>query len=506
MQFTTLFSVAVASAAPFVVHAQIRGEEDRRLNASIAGYTPRYKMTDHNAIDLDQKEIETQIALKTDASFTAAKKVYAEGGNSKSYAEITLINALTTAVTKGDALTVGTISGTAYASADIGSDMVKFLYATSDTQKDHVTCKVGGLPVDKQVDTGCLPATGGSLVHKGGTPLPYAAAPKNVNGRTLKKFSTAAKKLMAECESCPYSEYKKFYDYYGAYDYADKWVTAAFDGGIAEFSGKASNVDFAQYGLIGRGECAKKGTAYMNNYMYVIREFEDAIDDCKLKCDTCNKDRVNAWDEGVAFYTGSLEGPDVTGASGKLLHGLADKRCANYVTCGVDGDKAEGNAQVNFDLFTMFNSGQKQLVDGDCAAAEITKDKIVQKMAIPLVQGTLRYAYKVDKLEGKEKEKGEGAVFAAAVLPIVNACSEADAATIAKSMNVGASSTVYADVKKAFENNYECMGISCDDIGQLTNAGVVFEGAEKCVDATKSSSSLNKAAMVLTFALVSFLM
>jgi len=47
----------------------------------------------------------------------------------------------------------------------------------------------------------------------------------------------------------------------------------------------------------------------------------------------CNKDRVNAWDEGVAFYTGSLEGPDVTGGSGKLLHGLADKRYANYITC-----------------------------------------------------------------------------------------------------------------------------------------------------------------------------
>ena len=60
----------------------------------------------------------------------------------------------------------------------------------------------------------------------------------------------------------------------------------------------------------------------MNAWMYAIREFEDAIDDC-VSCGTatCNEHSndpsVHAWDEGVAFYAGSLEGTVVA------LHGTS---------------------------------------------------------------------------------------------------------------------------------------------------------------------------------------
>ena len=73
-----------------------------------------------------------------------------------------------------------------------------------------------------------------------------------------------------------------------------------------------------------RVEAVKKGTAYMNVWMYVIREFEDAIDDCTSCTSNCNEhstnsDSVHAWDEGVAFYTGSLEGTAYGGdGAGKL--------------------------------------------------------------------------------------------------------------------------------------------------------------------------------------------
>ena len=57
---------------------------------------------------------------------------------------------------------------------------------------------------------------------------------------------------------------------------------------------------------------------------------------------------VHAWDEGVAFYTGSLEGAAYGGNSaGKLLYRLAEKRCANFGTCGASGAGAAGTSQVN---------------------------------------------------------------------------------------------------------------------------------------------------------------
>ena len=89
-----------------------------------------------------------------------------------------------------------------------------------------------------------------------------------------------------------------YYDYYGDYSYADSIVLAAFDKTKTSFTN--GNVDFSTSGAnddASRIQGAKKGSAYMNVWMYVIREFEDAIDDCQKDCIHCNDDPVHAWDE-----------------------------------------------------------------------------------------------------------------------------------------------------------------------------------------------------------------
>jgi hypothetical protein len=242
----------------------------------------------------------------------------------------------------------------------------------------------------------------------------------------------------------------------------------------------------------------KKGTAYMNAYMYAIREFEDAIDDCKAGCtteqlsdDNCNTESVNAvhaWDEGVAFYTGSKEGVDGSG-SGKLFYNLADKRGKDFKTLtGTDGLK--GTSSVNDKLFKEMDVGQYKLLLGHCEAVRPVVRKMVAQMAVPLIQGTLRYAYKVDKLSGGAKEKAEGAVFAAAVVPRVAYCSAADATTIMTNMKLGAASTTFASVKTAFENNYACMNVTCADVGGLwlSAESKYYAGAERCSDASTAVS------------------
>ena len=93
--------------------------------------------------------------------------------------------------------------------------------------------------------------------------------------------------------------------------------------------------------------------------MYVIREMEDAIVDCTSGCINCNDDPVHAWDEGVAFYAGSLEG-DAGSSSGKLLYRLAEKRCANFGTCSGAG----GRSAVNIQIVTQFLLGKVALSQG----------------------------------------------------------------------------------------------------------------------------------------------
>ena len=57
------------------------------LLSNITGYIPNSEVTDHNAIDLNQKYLELQLVR---GSFTNAQEIYEEGSDSNSYANIML--------------------------------------------------------------------------------------------------------------------------------------------------------------------------------------------------------------------------------------------------------------------------------------------------------------------------------------------------------------------------------------------------------------------------------
>merc|ERR1711871_1425074 len=322
--------------------------------------------------------------------------------------------------------------------------------------------------------------------------------------RTLKGFSTSAQSKMYDgCPGCPYKHYSRFYDYYGDFDYADKWVSAALAGTSMTFtSGNFGPNDFSVLGNAARKEAIKKGTAYMNVWMYAVREFEDAIDDCQNCTSECNEFSVNsgsvhAWDEGVAFYTGSLEGTAIGGNSGgKLVYRLAEKRCANFATCGVLGTATSGTAKVNLDLFPLFAEGARLLERGQCSAVRPVVDQIVSLMTVPLVQGSLRYAYKIGEVanDRSQKNAAEGAVFVASVLPLIHFCNPKSASTISANQKFGlydaGTYPAFATVKSAFEATYPCLGITCDQFGGLASSDgtVLATSTTKCTYAGKSFS------------------
>lgn len=490
------FSLASAALLFATVQAKEQGLRYTKDNGRIvrklsyepiAGYRPDTSVTDHNALDLDQKVIEEQVGMKTQTGFDLAKAVYEKGGHSKSYAKLTLDDAAADVSLPDGTVFEGKdtmdldVNGKVYKSSTFGAGQLWLQYSTTDVQSKYVGCRVGGgslVSTGDAVTDGCFKSSG--TVSYGGTEYGYSydIEADNHNGRTIKGFSDQVQKKMLDCAKCPYADAQYFTTYYGAPNYADIWVQAALAGGKTSFPSGKGTADFSEYGFTGRAECVKKGTAYMNIFMYVIREFEDAIDDCQLECPLrgCNDDAVHAWDEGVAFYAGSLEGFDGSG-SGKLLHQLADKRCANFNTCV--GETSE--SKVNKELFELFNEGAGQLIARNCEAARATKDKVVDLMYVPLIQGTLRYAYKNEFLQGEEKEKAEGAVFAASVLPRIHAADPEAAATIYDNMRVGASSTKFDDVKKAFESVYKDLNIQCSDVGGLLDKnGEYYKGASPC--------------------------
>merc|ERR1719373_1119264 len=306
---------------------------------------------------------------------------------------------------------------------------------------------------------------------------------------------------MAECANCPYPMYDKFYKYYGQYDYGNQIVLAAFAGTKTNF--KNFNNDFKVYGYDGKEQIIKKATAYMIIWMYVIRELEDALDDCQEACtiESCNDDPVHAWDEAAAFYTGSLELEDGSG-SGKLAYALADKRCGNFATCGETMDQTSGTSKVNLEIIRNLSVGQGKLAKGECASARTEADEIQRLMLIPLIQGTLRYAWKTDNEAYSEKAEAEGVVFALSVVPAVAACDAEAANLISSSLQAGQAGTAdFAAVKAAFESTYECMGIDGSEIGGLYDSATqaYFPGAEPSgVVATKEGSAAPKVGMAVT--------
>lgn len=281
------------------------------------------------------------------------------------------------------------------------------------------------------------------------------------------------------------SPLKQFKAYYGESADITEWVTAALTGTATNFAN--GNADFSFFprtaeDLVGREECAKKGSSYVVLYLQTFQKVEEAIrllvdsNDCEAGC----ADAIKAWDQAAAYYTGSSEGvdggnvgsPGSGGEYGYFPYALGDRRGANYKTLGDNRDSIDRSepSAVNIEMSRLFNIGGYTIGAGLTLTTKLVARRMAAISAIPQIQGFLRYAYKVG-VEGKafDKEQAEGAAFAAGVLPRINQCSPEAAGIVYENMRVGAPSTDHALVKAAVECVYECIGITCADVGGLFN-------------------------------------
>ena len=216
-------------------------------------------------------------------------------------------------------------------------------------------------------------------------------------------------------------------------------------------------------------------------------------------------DPVLNWDNAVAIYTGSLEGTNGTG-NGHLLYTLADEMCVDFRTCSTASKRestASGGgrtAAVNVEIFSQFKEGQRFLENGECEFAQQKKDRIIQLMTVPFIQGTIKSAYILEEYGSKssadtndddqQQQQATAAAFAAAILPDVFYCNPDDALTIYENLQIGRTNAVsFSDVKLAFERNYECLGVTCSDIGGYynSNKGKYFKNAAPCGSRKNSS-------------------
>jgi len=327
---------------------------------------------------------------------------------------------------------------------------------------------------------------------------------KDIIAATLESLATPGATTMAD--DTWYPVYKAYWD--SQVNYADKFVQDAASGTLPDAMKK---------------ELIKKGIVYQGVWMYAVHNLEKGKRDCD----------VDFWDEGMAYYIGSLEGEYATSAdyasTGNLLYALAQKRCAEFGTCATTTDSSTV-AAVNKKVQSAGGFGYqgRDLLYHQAGCNDANLDLafkgMVSQMTVPLVQGMLKYAWKADPVKGDScdgqagndaatvatnddsagtdcaKSWAEGWAFAAAVLPQVHKCDATAATTIRANLDVASTTGPMKDgvaaVKSAIEGVYDCLGITCTDVGAYQASGMVKSGMDACtfapsndVDSTTSSGA-----------------
>lgn len=496
---------------------------------SIAGYRPQTEVDEINAIAYDQRAIEQLLQKGDQSSFEQARHIYVKGGYASPYALVHIQSVggsgLPFAIEIGQKFTGVSVDGTVITATTFekyakGTTTIFLLY---DHNEVSTPCHVGGLAEPEYggcfVNNGELQVVPANNEHADATPAAplsyiYNYTKDNLNEHTIQGYSIHANgKFRPDGNSRPYMEdFQKYVDYYGMYDYADQIITAAFpldnktntDASSQQpFVFKSGTFDFASFSLNARQEIIQSTTAYMATGMFVIREMEHGVIHCDQKCGEiasnttttknntipdCMVHPLHSVDSAVALYTGAVQAQD---GNGNLLYGLANEQCRAFKTCwnAKTGhhDYHDGlTAQVNLDIIQQFSELQHHLDASNCVEAKVNKRHVAHKMIVPLVQGLLQSVYDInsknlndDQQQQQQVENNDDDVLqarsiamAAAVLPVLAHCSHGDAAIVYKSVTedprVG-NLEQFELVKSLLELHYDCMGISCQDVGGLVD-------------------------------------
>jgi hypothetical protein len=269
-----------------------------------------------------------------------------------------------------------------------------------------------------------------------------------------------------------------YQDYYGVADYANQWILGAFkDADSTASAFKNGKMDYELLSTIeAQAVAIKTAVVVMSVWMKVVQEVYEAIDRCNYLDMEAS---LEHWDQAVAFYTGSsITEPASQGA---MLYSLAQTHCKTFGTC----NPVSGMAQVNTAIYEDFNVGKEMLQARRCLEAKANADNIFRWMKVPLIQGTLSSIYSMDLVnDDRVTTRAQGAAYAAAILPLLDECNSNYATLVYRDMDLAMSSLgSFEVVKDALESQYDCLSITCDDVGgivDLANSDQYVQGAGPC--------------------------
>ena len=251
------------------------------------------------------------------------------------------------------------------------------------------------------------------------------------------------------------SEFGLFSQYFGSESYAHDIIMDAL---IQDGPSKDAS----------RGQVAELVSSTLQtmvSYMAVLSKFQDAINSCKV---ANQADAEAEWDEGVAFFVGSIETNTPLLSNGVLMYSLGLEQCRHFDTCDESGE-----AISNVELFKHFANGMSMIKERECGQAEsLLSLNITKLMRIPLVQGTLYHSIESSLLDDTRAENAmaTGYIMANSIEPVVSAANATSARIIADNFKFPVEGSaplpnLHESVFDGFRYAVSEMGIDCNDVG-----------------------------------------
>ena len=208
----------------------------------------------------------------------------------------------------------------------------------------------------------------------------------------------------------------------------------------------------------------------INLWMYLVHELFQTLKNCKngMIADT---DGIHSIDEAVAYWIGDGQ---IAGDSerGHLLYALAEEMGENFQ------NEVGGQARSNKNILRLFNEAKNVVgLPNACRGDPETYPRlrmiindIVSQMTIPLVQGLIH------NLRNNDRDRVK--MYAHAFVPLVVACNPSLYAFLREKLMLLTYNVVEVeDIVERIRTTYDCLRITCDDVGQHTT-----ETSSVCVD------------------------
>ncbi|CAJ1967662.1 unnamed protein product [Cylindrotheca closterium] len=445
----------------------VNSNANRSLQGQPYEYTSDHIVARASAISKDYQTIVFFLAQDNGAGRENARAVYQLGAYCQSYATLMLDAPLTSEILQGTEVT-GTnangdsVSGIVHSGAFSGDATLEVMYLIPSDGIANL-CSVAGNPTPQYEQ--CL-NTSGEISVSGGPTLTYSNYDLDNDtaaGQSIQSMSMT----ISGAGTLGYPRIGTFASYYGTNRYANEFIQAAFDKADTQFD--SGNAEFTKWTQFGTKSFITVATLTMSSWMHIIIKMQDAVEVCKsLPQGQKSVQEVPLWDNAVATYRGM--GGAAGGTMGQLWY-LADNYCQKFGTCQDGPGGSQGIAKANSKLYAHFNAGKQDLLDGNCDLAESSLDAAATTMTIPIIQGLLYHAYELDLFqEQREIVQGEAAAFLHSLLPLVHACSGGNAVMIYNEIKVGNGKTAsFEAIKTSLEGTYECLGVSCEDIGGIVD-------------------------------------